>query len=281
MKTLLTHAQLQSYHTHGFLHLKNAYNLATIEVLRKAFEEDYLNGGWQSAPYFNEGITTNIYKRMPQLVPLLFNEYFMQAIKELFGNDTYLLPEPAVHKNRYYYWHKDSTFLDEQKESFHWDENFNGAMTVVYLQENDPRFGGGLTVIPGSHKLPDRYWKIPEMNLLQRATLKLKKLAKVSFFDEMDQNPNKYFIPGKLGDLIILDMRIDHKGSPCFHPNEVPYNKYGIMNIACAGKNTAKRISACLRKRPSKYYQEYLKNEKAIEKSILDIAHNYNVNVML
>lgn len=281
MHTFLTDQQIDSYYKNGFLLLEQIYSLSTITQIRSAFEKDYKGGGWKTAPYYNEGISTNIYKRMPHLVPLIFNQKFMLALKDLFGANCHLLPEPAVHKNRYYYWHKDSTFLDEQRQGFHWRDDFEAAMTVLYLQDNDPISGGGLTVIPGSHKKEDQYWSIPTMNMLERAILKLQKITKTSFFDKLERDPTKYFIPSKVGDAIILDMRIDHKGSPIKTKKKLNQNKYGIMNIACKGGASAKRISDCLKNRPSDYYHLYLKKEKHISQEIVEIAKHYNIEVLL
>jgi hypothetical protein len=86
--------------------------------------------------------------------------------------------------------------------------------------------------------------------------LKLQKLGKVSHFDRLDQHRDLLTVPSDLGDLLILDLRVDHKGTPARKP--APYPKYGIMNIACSGQATAERLRAALRRRPSGYYRQYL-----------------------
>ncbi|MEL6276658.1 MAG: hypothetical protein AAFU03_16285, partial [Bacteroidota bacterium] len=130
----------------------------------------------------------------------------------------FVLAEPAVHRSRYYYWHKDSTFLDEQGEDYHWQSDFQAAMTVLYLQENHPDYGGGITVVPRTHTEPDFYHRIPKMNLVQRGVLKAKKIAGVSHFDKLDKHPQLHQIASKKGDLLVLDMRVDHKGTPAKKP---------------------------------------------------------------
>ena len=255
----LSTQQVNTYWTEGYLHLRGVYTVEEIQRARDLIEEDIAQGGWASAPVHNEGITTDIFERMPELANIVFNDNYLQAIKDLFAPDPILLAEPAVHRSRYYYWHKDSTFLDEQGESFHWQTDFQAAMTVMYLQANHPDYGGGITVVPGTHKNPDFYHTIPKMNLIQRGILKAKKILKRSHFDLLDQHPQLLSIPTEVGDVLILDMRLDHKGTPAKKP--APATKYGIMNIACSGEKTAEALRNALRKRPSKYYAEYLAKE--------------------
>ena len=252
----LDQQQLIKYSTEGYLHLPAVYTSAEIERARELIEKDLANGGWHSAPFHNEGVTTDIYERIPALAAIVFNDKFLMAMSELFTPDPVILAEPAVHRSRYYYWHKDSTFLDEQGENFHWRPNFRAAMTVMYLQANHPEFGGGITVVPSTQKEPDFYHTIPKMNLFQRAILKGKKIIKQSHFDKLDSHPQIHPIPTEVGDLLVLDMRLDHKGTPAIKP--APQTKYGIMNIACSGQDTAERLRQALRQRPSGYYKNYL-----------------------
>jgi len=108
-------------------------------------------------------------------------------MKELLGEACTLVLEPAIHRNRYGYWHKDSTFLNVQGETFHLNNDFCIAQTALYLQDNDASFGGGLTVIPKSQDIPDRFYKIDTMSKIERAVLKAQKLLKMSFYDKMER----------------------------------------------------------------------------------------------
>ncbi|MEM9835264.1 MAG: phytanoyl-CoA dioxygenase family protein [Bacteroidota bacterium] len=247
MPKLLQSDQVAYYYRHGYLHVPSVYSEEDIDRARLLIEQDIASGGWAAAPHHNEGVTTDIYERIPALAEIVFNEKYLQAMEDIFGDDTVVLAEPAVHRSRYYYWHKDSTFIDEQGDDYHWKPDFQAAMTVMYLQENHPDYGGGITVVPDTHKDPDFYHRIPQMNLAERALLKAKKIAGISHFDKLDKHPSLHQIASKKGDLLVLDMRVDHKGTPAKKP--VPYTKYGIMNIACTGKETAERLRHSLRQR--------------------------------
>ncbi|MEM6879596.1 MAG: phytanoyl-CoA dioxygenase family protein [Bacteroidota bacterium] len=279
MPKYLTQDQVDHYRQEGYLHVPSVYSTEDIDRSRALIEADIKNGGWASAPYHNEGVTTDIYERIPELADIVWNEAYLQVMEDLFGPDLVMLAEPAVHRSRYYYWHKDSTFLDEQGENFHWNDDFHAAMTVLYLQGNHPDYGGGISVVPRTHHDPDFYHRIPKMNLAERAWLKGQKIMKRSHFDRLDQHPELNAIASEAGDLLVLDMRIDHKGTPAKKP--VPYTKYGIMNIACTGQKTAQRLRKALRNRPAKYYSQYLIKEPDITPKLEEISQRSGVDILL
>jgi len=279
MPTYLSREQVDAYYREGYLHIPGVYSPEVIDQARTLIEADIASGGWASAPHHSDGVTTDIYERMPKLANIVFNEPYLRAMEDIFGEDAVVLAEPAIHRSRYYYWHKDSTFLDEQGEDYHWQPDFQAAMTVLYLQENHPDYGGGITVVPKTHSDPDFYHRIPRMSLVQRGILKVQKIAGISHFDKLDKHPQLHQIASQKGDLLVLDMRVDHKGTPAKKP--VPYTKYGIMNIACSGQKTAHRLSESLRKRPSGYYKEYLANEPLTTPVLEEIEKRYGVKMML
>ncbi|MEM7572552.1 MAG: phytanoyl-CoA dioxygenase family protein [Bacteroidota bacterium] len=276
---LLTAEQIDHYRREGYLHVPGVYSEANIAEARRLIEADIASGGWASAPYHNEGVTTDIYERIPELADIVWNDKYLWAMEDLFGPQLVMLAEPAIHRSRYYYWHKDSTFLDEQGEDFHWKADFQAAMTVLYLQPNHPDYGGGISVVPRTHRDPDFYHRIPQMSLVERALLKGKKILKRSHFDRLDQHPELNAIASQTGDLLVLDMRIDHKGTPAKKP--VPYTKYGIMNIACTGQQTAANLRRALRKRPAKYYAAYLAKEGDTTPKLEEIAARSGVEILL
>ncbi|MEL6394045.1 MAG: hypothetical protein AAFR97_14975, partial [Bacteroidota bacterium] len=111
MPKYLTQDQVDHYRQEGYLHVPSVYSTEDIDRSRALIEADIKNGGWASAPYHNEGVTTDIYERIPELADIVWNEAYLQVMEDLFGPDLVMLAEPAVHRSRYYYWHKDSTFL--------------------------------------------------------------------------------------------------------------------------------------------------------------------------
>ena len=274
-----TQSPTHQYREEGYYLASGIYTPADIERIRELITAHESNGGWLAAPNSNDHLTTDIYERIPGLAELVFNDNYLRIVAELFAPDPIILAEPAIHKSRYYYWHKDSTFIDEQAEDYHWKDDFAAAMTVLYLQDNHPEYGGGITLVPGTHREPDFYHRIPQMTILERGVLKAKKLAGVSHFDRMDRHPELRPIPSQAGDVLILDMRLDHKGTPAKKVSPRP--KYGIMNIACCGEATAQALRATLRRRPSAYYNDYLAGQPLQTPALARISGREGVRIWL
>ena len=279
MPHVLETEHVEAYHRDGYLVVPGLYGGADVARARDLIEADRASGGWADAPYHADDVTTDVYERVPELAEIVLSGPYLRAMEDLFGPDAWVLAEPAVHRGRYYGWHKDSTFLDAQGERFHWAAGFEAAMTVLYLQDNHPEHGGGLTVVPGTHRDPDVYHRIPAMGLVERAWLKAQKVAGVSHFDRLDRHPDLQDLGSRAGDLLVIDMRLDHRGTPA--RTAPPVQKYGVMNIACSGRETARRLSAALRRRPGGYYQQYLAREPETTPTLDRIARTHGARIML
>ena len=275
----LNEKEIEQYFDLGYLHVPNVYTPEEVEQCRAIIDEDQVSGGWQTAPYSTDSVTTDIYERLPALSNIIFNSNYVSIVKQLFAEEPIIIAEPAVHKSRYYYWHKDSTFITEQGEDYHLNKKFQAAMTVMYLQENHPDFGGGITLIPGSQWTEDYPARIPEMSLLERGVLKLKKTLRLSYFDKLDQHKDLLPIPTKLGDVLFIDMRLDHKGTPAKKAS--PLTKYGIMNIACKGEEDARKLQRTLRNRDSGYYKNYLRHEPDCTPVLKELSDKHDVKIIL
>jgi len=278
MPKILTQEQIDSYFSTGQLHVKNVYSRESIDKIRALLAQSLEDGTWESAPHYNEGVTTDIFRTMPELIDLIFTEKYIQVFKDLLGSDMVVLPEPAVHRNRFYYWHKDSTFLDEQGETFHWNKDFQAIMAAMYLQDNDEEYGGGLSVVPNTHHDRDPYHKIAKMNLAQRAFLKLQKVLGISFFDKLEKNPNLINIQSMKGDIVLIDIRLDHKGTTPIKRRK-DYDKFAYFNFVLDNNKYTADVIRCMRARPSGYFTEYLRHDKELPQALLDKSKELEFNI--
>lgn len=278
MPKILTESQIKEYFETGCLHVKDVYTRESIDKIRNILAQAIEDGTWNSAPHYNEGVTTDIFRTMPELVDLIFTERYIQIFKDLLGEDMVILPEPAIHRNRFYYWHKDSTFLDEQGETFHWNKDFQAIMAAMYLQDNDDEYGGGLTVVPDTHHDKDQYHKIPKMNILQRAILKLQKIMGISFFDRLEQNPKLKNLQSMKGDIVLIDIRLDHKGTTPIK-RRVNYDKFAYFNFVMDNDKYTSDVIRCMRARPSGYFTEYLQHDKELPESLIQKSKELNFNI--
>lgn len=279
MSKLLSQEQIDFYFREGFLHVPNVYPASTIDRIRELAAEKLKDGSWYDEPrYANEGVTSDIYRTMPELVDLVFTEKYVQVFKELFGEKMVILPEPALHRNRFYGWHKDSTFIDQQGEEYHWKDDFNAIMAAMYLQDNDPDLGGGISVVPRTHHTRDVFHKIFKQNVAQRAVAKVQKMLGMHHFNKLDSNKELTRVPTKKGDLVLLDLRCDHKGSTArIKPKD--FEKYALFNIVTDNMKYVKDLNRCLRARPGAYYSQYLKHDTELPQSIIEKSKTLNFNV--
>ncbi len=277
----LTQQEVDQYYEQGWVLCKQVYSEADVERTRAIIEQMRADGTWEKAPHYSDTLTTDIYNLVPELATIVFNENYIQAMKDLFGEQVTILPEPGIHRNRYFSWHKDSSFLDALGEDYHWDEDFHATMTVMYLQANSKQYGGGISIVPKTQRDADFYHKVEQMNLAERAVLKAKKTLGVSHFNKMENHPDKVWIPSEKGDVIVIDLRLDHKGSDITDTKNRPYDKYGIMNIACKQPHHADKLRLSLKERPSGYYSKYLKFADELSPKVAEIAEKNGVRFII
>ncbi len=280
MKPIISKEEYAFYHKQGYLLIKNLYTKKTIATIRTIIEDGRSNGKWKESVYNNDNVTTHIYNLFPALIDLIFTKKFIQIIKELLGDESTLVLEPAIHRNRYGYWHKDSTFLDVQGETFHLNEDFCTAQTALYLQDNDATFGGGLTVIPKSQHLPDRFYKIDSMNKIDRAILKAQKMMKRSFYDKMEKNEELVNIETQQGDLVIFNYKIDHKGTPA-KTKDIRADKYAIFTTFINKPKYTQPFIDGLRKMNTTYSKLYLSQNYPLSDQLNQKAKDLNIKMVL
>jgi hypothetical protein len=68
--------------------------------------------------------------------------------------------EHGLHDSFFGGWHTDTTSPEHRGYTFHLSDDFRVIQCAVYLQPNSD-FGGGVTVVPGSHLLRDPFCAAP------------------------------------------------------------------------------------------------------------------------
>lgn len=137
---------------------------------------------------------------------LLVHPPLVAALSCILGDRFVFLPEMSAHRAGFGDWHKDTTSQERAGHMFHWEDGCLIVEAAIYLQPNDPKMGGGLDVIPGSHRQPDSYLDAIDRTAIDKVRTKLKTWGLI---------PTKkgYSVPSKAGDLVVFDFRIDHKAT--------------------------------------------------------------------
>jgi len=262
---MLTPAQIESFQKNGYLLVPGVLTAQEVAFMRKRVLDIFDSGEWKRSPYNTENVLTDIYNYFPEFIDLTLNTKTLGIIKDLLGEDPVLMPETAVHYQLYTDWHKDTTSLEKEGHTFHLEP---GALMIeagFYLQDNN-EWGGGLTVMPGSHKTGDVFKGEPlYINLFKRV---------VNKFRRPDEKNNRLInayrhdiidIPSKAGDLVIFNFKTNHRAT---RPNkqaveEIPAEnkKIAFFNAFSANNKFAQAYLNYLCTRPEPFYQS-LKNRK-------------------
>jgi hypothetical protein len=149
----------------------------------------------------------------------LVHEKVVQALKIILEPKYSLIPNFSVQKNKFgliqpsiakipipnrHGWHVDSG--GEPFDPDHLAPDYQFVKCGLYLQDNDPEFGGGIDVVPGSHKLLFR----TGINRLDGKIRLLKGKLGVFF--------NNKTVPIKKGDVVIFHSFLMHAAT---HPKGI------------------------------------------------------------
>lgn len=165
----------------GFLHIKDAFDKHDLKLLSKEFFEKHPN-----VEKFIDHPPAKIIPGAAHVVNrferFVSNPKILNVVRKLIDGQVAYTSHSDLHSGLSAGWHKDDgngKYFEGLPDYFQ-SENCCVYKVGVYLQDCPTE--GGLTVKPGTHKIPDM-------------------LA-----------GNELYLPSRLGDAIIFDVRITHKG---------------------------------------------------------------------
>jgi hypothetical protein len=211
------------------------------------------------------------FTRYRELGWILFHPKLLTVLKSLLGDDFVVVPEMSLHDSGYGVWHKDTTSQESNGHMFHWDQDFMVVQVGIYLQDNTFEYGGGLDVVTKSHKKRDRFANVVKPSIWERGRIKLHRL-------KLSSNPNpSYTIPSKAGDMVVFNLRLDHKASaPAVTPIPEANRKLSIFMVCSENNRHARSYTDYISSRPD--YQ-YLNNHK-YPADLLREAEEHSVKLM-
>ncbi|MEE4407075.1 phytanoyl-CoA dioxygenase family protein [Enterobacter mori] len=179
---------LEQMHEQGYIVIPQVINQSEIQTIRNSYKLISRKSGLSTL------LPTDILKH-PYIFNILLKENITSEIRDLFGRNFSLFPNFTIRESVYIPWHNDAYFLPQ--EVIHAESPLQFMQCAIYLQDNDPELGGGITLIPGSHHL-----------------------AK-SVVDSMLETPLTYekTVMSKAGDLVLWDNRISHRST---YPDKTP-----------------------------------------------------------
>jgi ectoine hydroxylase-related dioxygenase (phytanoyl-CoA dioxygenase family) len=135
----------------GYVIFSSVFSRDEINKLRQASLEILPA---QSPPFLPQYVSS-IFDRSNFLRDqILGNPKLISALKTVLGDDFVLLDEYGLQDSSYSPPHADTSSLEINGYKFHLNDDFLVIQCAIYLQDNGPN-GGGLSVVPKSHKLKD------------------------------------------------------------------------------------------------------------------------------
>ncbi|WP_275389165.1 phytanoyl-CoA dioxygenase family protein [Xenorhabdus bovienii] len=174
----------------GYVVISEVINKKEIDIIREYYKKiSEINN-------LSTLLPTDVLKS-PDVFNTILKDKVVTAIREIFSRDFSLFPNFTIRESVYIPWHNDAYFLPD--EVINPEVPLQFMQCAIYLQDNDPEQGGGITLIPFSHRL-------------DQPTVK-----------SMLNTPQAYekVIMSKAGDLILWDNRITHRST---YPDKAPDN---------------------------------------------------------
>ncbi len=255
-------------------------------------------------------IRNDVLSRYPDIQDLFFQEKIFKEVKKILGKKIIILPEVSVMESQFGGWHKDTTSVEVFGYDFHKKKDFNMVNLAIYLQDND-EFGGGLDVVPRSHLELDPYTKpLMEVYAKDESQFFLKKYfykffqkilnkfapfaldkngdeARVENFENIkldaeDDKKNKTRIQNKAGDMVIFDLRLDHKATWPKKKLTIGNHKakYAFFVILAGERVSAEKYKDYILSRASKEYAYQYLFDMKVNKSLKAQAKKFNAELI-
>jgi ectoine hydroxylase-related dioxygenase (phytanoyl-CoA dioxygenase family) len=187
----------------GFCVLDGVLDAAGVTAMREhltmALSLPEREGDGTSA--FGRTVRQNLL-RYPDVYRAVFTPRVIAALQHVAadwpGGHFVVTPEHSFHRdgfgNGIADWHKDTDAQERAGWNFHWYPGYAVVQCAIYLQDSSSAWGGGLSVIPGSHKVPNPF------GMLQQPQLR----------ESWYADKTMHVIPSKAGDLVCFDTKLDH-----------------------------------------------------------------------
>lgn len=216
----------QTYQDNGFALIKQLLSPEVAQRLRGElavlFESEPRYAGDIYGNASLGDIRIDVFNRYPAVWKAIFDSEILGVLKLLLGEDFAILPESALHRKSYGTWHKDTDSQQKAGHRFHWEADCDIVQIAFYFQANTPELGGGLEVIPGSHRVDMRWYEESQKGLR---------------------------VLSEAGDMVIFNTRLDHKA--CWPVQPVPegQEKYAVFFMASRNNDHARRYIDFIRGR--------------------------------
>jgi hypothetical protein len=249
---------LATFNEKGYYLLPGILSPERVLEIRKFLEEKF-NEKFQDEDLIRDDTIPDHLCLYPELIDTFINDQLLEVIKSLVGDDFVLLSVSCI-RNSFKVLHTDLTTAEGVGVHFFLRPDFNAITIGIYLQDCKDE-GGGLFVVPGSHKKRDPLVKqrqlakgigVPVLAKIMRKMTggRFPKYEDYSIFEKGGIN-----LPTKAGDAVVFDMRILHRGSKAIAKRET--TKFALFyHISASGQSCDEHIEFLLSEHGHPYLRE-------------------------
>lgn len=242
----------------GFVVLPQVLNSDEVKKARELMTEIFSTKSPYEGDLFRPSdqggsVYMDIFNRYPQLRFILFSQKLRDGLASALGEDFLFLPDSGMHDSQYGSWHKDTTSQEKRGHKWQYEPDFQVVTCAIYLQDNSYEYGGGLDIVPDSHKeTADRFAIKENPSLAERIVNKLKGGIK----DPGEGLENvKQTLMTKAGDAVVFNLRLTHRATqPMVRPVPLEHRKFSIFQICSANNKHATNFVNYIKSRSEYIY---------------------------
>lgn len=190
-----TESHVSEFVERGYTIVRNAVSADAVEAIRAECERfrrsRQTDGG---AEMSSLEFARSDFAEIP------FSKACTEPLAALLGSDFVIYPNYTMRADRQTSWHVDNGFLYHNDRDDGEVGRVIHAQCIVYLQDNHPDYGGGLQVLPGSHRLQFRRLRERQLETKIEPGAKRNLAAPVS-------------LASRAGDLVIFNGWLMHRSS--------------------------------------------------------------------
>ena len=192
----------ESFFKNGFIIIENVLSEKEVSSIRETLFSHFKN--------LDKKVETINYALQSELAKLQFNDKLLHSIRSVIGNELVLVNDFNFQFNAFHVkdktkgLHADCNSEFNLRNKYLFSKDYQFGKVGIYLQDNSESMGGGIDVVPGSHKTFTKFSSTILNYIYSRVFQKLHKF----------NNQRRIRVPIKAGSAVYFDSRLLHASTP-------------------------------------------------------------------